>query len=166
VRTAVALATAVLALAACGGDDDGPTRPQLDAIAPAVAAVEAELGGPQRYFEITAEPQRVELWVALDDATAAVPYVYIGGELAPAAASQPASGETFAPGDAPFDPDTVLDQLDEDLDEPDIAQLSIGRNTAGEVDLLVVVQSAQGGVLDVTLAPDGTVRSVEPRTPP
>jgi len=158
------VATAVIAVAACGGDE-GPTRPQPDAIAPAVAAVEAELGGPQQYFEITAEPQRVELWVALDGGTAAVPYVYIGGEVGPAAASQPASGETFVPGDAPFDPDTVLDQLDEDLDDPDIVQLSIGRNAAGEVDLLVVVQSAEGGLLDVTLAPDGTVRSVDPRAP-
>ena len=58
-----------LTLSACGGDGDDNVTPVLDQIAPAVAAIEAELGGPQQYFEINATPQLVNLFVAIDGAT-------------------------------------------------------------------------------------------------
>ena len=164
-RTAALVAGAVL-VAGCGGGDDGPLRPQLDQIAPAVDAVEAELGGPQAYFEITADPQQVHLFVAADDATRAVQYVYVGDELAQLGDPQGATGGTFTADALDFDPGSVLDQVDADLDEPDIGQFSIAgdRSGSGAVQYLVVVQSDEGGTLDIVVGGDGAVQSVAPGT--
>ncbi len=55
--------------------------PRVDLIDDAVAALEAELGGPQRYFEINATPQLVNLFVELNDGALVQPWVYLDGEL-------------------------------------------------------------------------------------
>jgi hypothetical protein len=164
-----ALVAGAMIVTACGGDgdgdgNDGPLRPRLDQIAPAVEAVEAELGGPQQYFEIKAEPQQVQLFVAAENATEVVPYVFIGGELAALGEPTGASGGTFMADALELDPDTVFGQIDADLDEPDIIELSIAgdRGGSGAVEYLAVVQSEEGGTLDVVLGPDGAVRSVAP----
>jgi hypothetical protein len=168
-RLAAALVAGALAVmaAACGGDDeDGgggsgdAVRPQVDEIAPAIDAVEAELGGPQDFFEVTAGPQQVQLFVARDRATRAATYVYVRGELASVGDPVGASGGTF-PGDAvDFDPDTILTQLDDELDEPDVVGFSIEGDGTGAVQYVAAVRSAQGGTIDVVLAADGEIQSV------
>ncbi len=73
-------------LGGCGGDDDDQPAvvPVVAEISPAIAAVEAELGGPQDYFEINATPQLVNVFVATDGGATATAYVYLDGR-APAA---------------------------------------------------------------------------------
>src|SRR3954447_1216934 len=101
-RRVVAMVAAMLLVGgavACGDDDDSaaaPERPALDQIAPAIAAVESKLGGPQQYFEVNATPQVVNLFVADATATSVTPYVYVGGAVAPAGPSQGAQGNTFS----------------------------------------------------------------------
>ena len=106
--------------------------PVLDQIAPAVAAVEAELGGPQQYFEINATPQLVNLFVAIDGATRVAPYVYVGGELAPAADPAGAEGPTFGSDVAAFDPGAVLDGVAAELPDADV-ELVLHRRRPGAV---------------------------------
>ncbi len=148
--------------AACGGTDDDAASPLVDMVAPALAAVEAARGGPQRYFEVNATPQLVNVFVAVDDATATVPYVYLDGELGPAAPSRPAEGATFSADAVAFDPATVLDQVIEDLPDSDIAVFSVVGGPGGAVQYGAVVRSAEGGTLDITVDADGDVLSVEP----
>ena len=63
-----------------------------------MAAVEAELGGPQQYFEVNATPQVVNLFVADDGRRRrSSPYVYVGGELAPAGAAEHGRGRRRSP---------------------------------------------------------------------
>jgi hypothetical protein len=167
IRLVAAIVAVAVSMAACGGDDDdgrgAALRPQLETIAPAIEAVEAELGGPQEYFEITAEPQRVQLYVARADATQVAPYVFVGGELAAAGDAASASGGTFGVDALDFDADTVLDGLDAALDSPDVIGFSVAGNDQGHVQYQAIVRSEQGGLLDVVLAADGAVQSVTAR---
>jgi hypothetical protein len=154
-------------LAGCGGGDDDDDSagdlPLVAEIAPAIAAVEADLGGPQEYFEINATPQLVNLFVATDDKSTATPYVYLGGELQPPAPPRDvASGETFTAAALDFDPDTIFNPLAEELDEPDVTQFVIVGGPGGVVQYSAFVASSAGGILDVLLGPDGTVLGVQP----
>jgi hypothetical protein len=152
--------------AACGGgdgdgDDDAGTVPAVELVDPAVAAVESQRGGAQDYFEINVTGSTVNLFVATDGATTATAYSYLGGELLPADAAQPASGATFRADALTFDADTVLDGVMEELDDPVIARFVIVGGPGGAVQYAATVTSAQGGQLDVLLAPDGTIQGVD-----
>jgi hypothetical protein len=156
----------VLAAAACGGDDgaDGSSGDTfVSAIRPAIEAIEAELGVGQEFFEVTANDQVVNLFVAVDDATAAVPYLYLDGELQPPAPTlSGASGFTFTAAAIDFDEDAILDAVSEQLPESTIGALSIEGGEGGVVRYVVSTLSSEGGRLDVTVAPDGTVLEVDP----
>ena len=131
-------------------------------IRPAIAAVEAELGGPQRYFEVTANGRFVNLFVAVDDATAAVPYLYVDGELQPPAPAQEgASGNTFVAADLDFDESTLLDRLVEELPNTQIEALSVYGDGVGAT-YVVGGRSSVGGMLDIVITSDGGVVSVDP----
>ncbi len=153
-----------LVFAGCGGGDGGDDalRPVVDEIAPATAALEEELGGPQQYFEINATPQFVNLFVASDDRTEVQTYLYVDGELEPPTPPAPASGPTFAWSAVELDPDTVLAQVSEDLADSDIVVFAIRAGAEGEPEFTARVQSEQGGMLDVALSPTGEVLSVDP----
>ena len=162
----VAAALLVVGTASCGGDDDGPARPALDQIAPAVAALEAKLGGPQQYFEINANPQLVNLFVADASSTMVTPYVYVGGAVAEAGEPAGAEGNTFAASAATFDPATILDQVTGQLSDSDIVLFTIAGGPGGAVQYTAGVQSKEGGTLTVTLTADGSVQSVNPDLDP
>ncbi|MEO1056018.1 MAG: hypothetical protein AAFY28_03810 [Actinomycetota bacterium] len=165
-------AIAVLALcvvAACAGDDgdgsdgsgvDGP--PIVTELLAAVDAVEDELGAGQEYFEVTSTGQLVNVFVAIDDATAAVPYVYLDGELQdPAPALEGASGQTFLAADITVE-GTVLDRVDDELPDATVDALSVEGSAGAGVRYVIAARSAQGGILDIVVAPDGAVLSVDP----
>jgi hypothetical protein len=162
-RVVALVAAALLAVVAagCGGDDDGE-RPALDQIPPAVAALEAKLGGPQQYFEINATPQLVNLFVADAAKTTVTPYVYVGGAVAPAGQPAGAEGNTFAAAAATFDPATILAGVTDRLPSSDIVLFTIAGGPEGTVQYTAAVQSKEGGTLTVTLGADGVVQSVDP----
>ena len=163
---AVAIGLTVSVGAACGGDDDGGRaggESFVSDIGPAIEAVEAELGTGQEFFEVTANEQVVNLFVAVDDATAAVPYVYLDDELQPPAPTLTgASGFTFTADAVDFDEDSILDKVSEELPDSTIEALSIEGGEGGIVRYVVSTRSSEGGRLDVTVAPDGAVLEVDP----
>lgn len=152
---------AAVALVACG-DDDESVRPALDQIAPAITAVEADLGGPQQYFEINATPQLVNIFVATDGATQVVPYVYLDGELGSPAEATTAEGATFAADALSFDEDTILDGVSAELPGSDVVLFTIVGGPGGAVRYSAALPSAEGGTLDVVIGLDGAVQSVDP----
>jgi hypothetical protein len=158
---------ALVAVACGGGDDDGGEVVADDAfvagIRPAIDAVEAELGGGQMFFEVTASRQVINLFVAVDDATAAVPYVFLDGELQPPAPKLTgASGFTFAGDAVDFDEGSILDDISSELPDSTIETLSIEGGDGGVVRYVVSTLSPGGGRLDVTVTPDGAVVEVDP----
>jgi hypothetical protein len=159
----VTLLLAVLAAAGCS-DDDAVRASGLGAeLLAAVDAVEAELGPGQRYFEVTATSQLTNVFVAVDDATAAVPYVFRDGELQPPGPTLTgASGFTFAAADVDLDPDAVLSGVAGELPESTIDALSVEGGEGGVVRYIATVRSEVGGVLEVTVGPDGAVLAVDP----
>ena len=156
------VAGCVVLTTSCGGDDDEAVRPVVDQIAPAIAAVESELGGPQQFFEINATPQVVNLFVATDGGTMVTPYVYVGGEVASPAEPTTAEGATFVADAVTFDAATILDGVTDELPDSDVARLSIVGGPGGAVRYGATVQSDAGGTLEIVLGPDGTVQSVDP----
>jgi hypothetical protein len=163
----VAVGLSTLLGAACGdGDVDGGIGVDNSFVAtirPAIEAVEKELGAGQEFFEITANPQVTNLFIAVDDSTAAVPYAFLDGELQPPAPTLTgASGFTFAGGALDFDADSILDAIAEELPESTIEALSIEGGDGGVVRYVVSTLSPGGGRLDVTVAPDGAVLEVDP----
>jgi len=154
--------TAAAGLSACGGDDGAPTQPLVGDIAPAMTALDAELGGPQQFFEVNATPQVVNLFVATGGGTGVTPFVYVGDELAPAGDPSTAEGNTFGASAVRFDPATVLDQLRTELPESDVVLFTVVGGPDGALQYSAAVQSDEGGVLDVVLGADGAVQSVTP----
>ncbi len=137
---------------------DAPLRIEL--IGDALAAVEAALGGPQRYFEVNATPTLVNVFVAVDDETAAVAYTFIGGELGDPAAKKEASGPTFAAADVAFDPERALANVVGSLPDSNFRAFSVlGADSggAGSVRYVVVIESADGQGLQVFVDADGTI---------
>lgn len=163
-RAVVVACAAAVGVLGCGGGDDGEADHGFAAdVEAAIEAVEAELGAPQQFFEVTATPQLTNVFVAVDDATAAVPYVFLDGELqAPAPALEGASGFTFGADAVRFDVDSVLSQVADEVPDATIESLSVEGGEAGSVRYVVVVRSPAGGQLDVTVAPDGSVLAVDP----
>jgi hypothetical protein len=164
VKTAAVGLLVAAALLGCGGDDGGAGGDSfVSSIRPAIEAVEAELGAGQEFFEVTANELVTNLFVAVEGATAAVPYVFLDGELQPPAPTLTgAEGFTFSADSVDFDEDTILDAVSDELPESTIESLSIEGGEGGVVRYVVSTLSPEGGRLDVTVAPDGTVLAVDP----
>ena len=165
-KSVVAAFVLAATVVACGGDDGGDATVGDSFVAdirPAIEAVEAELGAGQQFFEVTANEQVTNLFVAVDDATAAIPYVYLDGELQPPAPTLTgASGFTFTADAVDFDEQTVLDAVAEELTESTIQAFSIEAGDGGIVRYVVSTLSPEGGRLDVTVTADGTILEVDP----
>lgn len=138
-------------------DSRNPLRVEL--IRPAVAALETQLGGPQRYLEVNATPTLVNLFVAVSNATQAVAYVYVDGKLSePAPPEQvKADAPTFGASDIVFDEATVLNPLLVALPKTTYRVFSVVGIVGGGVSYLVSMQSSQGGDLEVPVRADGSI---------
>jgi hypothetical protein len=134
---------------------DAPLRVEL--IAEAVAALEAQLGGPQQYFEINATPTLVNLFVATESATQAVAYVYLAGAVSEPADPQPASGPTFTADELAFDPTVVLSRAVTALPDSDFRLFATTGLADGGVQYLLTVRTRDGSDFSVYLAADGTI---------
>lgn len=177
-RRPVALAVLVMTIVACGGSDAAPADSERTDSSPAaevgddpglagdvlaaIDAVEAEIGTGQEFFEVTANEQFTNVFVAVDDATAAVAYAFVDGELQPPAPKQDgAEGNTFTRDDVSFDPEAVIAGVRAELPESTVDAISVYGDGAGAT-YVVAVTSAAGGFLDVVVGPDGQVFSVDP----
>jgi hypothetical protein len=151
-------------LGGCGDDgDETGTFPVVSEIAPAIAAVEAELGAPQDYFEINATAQLVNLFVASDGESTATAYVYLDGGLQPPAPPRGvAGGETFRADEVDFEPSLIFTGIAEELDDPTVTQFVVVAGAGDAVQYSAFVASSAGGILDVLLGPDGSVLGVDP----
>ena len=136
---------------------DLPLR--LELIRPALAALEAKLGGSQRYFEVNATPTLVNLFVANSDNTQATAYVFTAGALSePAAPEQVKAGApTFGVADIAYDEAHVLDPVLVELPESTYRVFSIVGVANGGAAYLITMQSAKGGDFQVPVKPDGSI---------
>jgi hypothetical protein len=179
-RRGAARAAAVVlmvAVTACSGGDDaspettespfGPTacpaaEPPLrvDQIDEAIAAVEAELGGPQEYFEINATSLLVNLFVADVETRTVTPYVYVGGELSSQEPLDGAQGFTFFAEAVAIDGQRVLSCIARDLPESTLEVFFV-EGADGGVRFSALTSNELGGQLTVEVNGQGLVLAVE-----
>ena len=154
---------ALIAVAACGADEAADAPDWVGDIRRAVAAVESERGDGQEYFEVTANPQLTNVFVAVENGTAAIPYLYVDGVLEdPAPALDVAGGHSFRADAITFDEDLVLASILTELPSSTVDSLSVEGGPDGSVRYVASVRSEAGGVLDVVVGADGAVISVTP----
>jgi hypothetical protein len=177
-RTFVVLAA--LLLAACtsepSGSDTSPAvticepsvtaqpddqLPNLTNIDKAIAALELQFGGAQQYFEINATARVVNLFVALNDAKVAQPWLWVDGELS-STEGQAASGGTFAAVDMDYAPDKVLSQIRSKLPDAILESFYVNGDGTGSTLYGVLATAQCGGGLDIVVGPTGAVKSVDP----
>jgi hypothetical protein len=141
-------------------DVDRSDQPVVDLIEPAIELARHVYGSTPEFFEISADRQRVSLVVA-DDGTASQLFYCGDGGYVPATSLGEASGATFTGDAVDFDVDDIFVQLDEELDDPDIADFAVVGDGAGGVLYDATVQSSAGGILLVRLSPTGSVLAVQ-----
>lgn len=156
--TAVA-AVAVAVLLTSGGDDGGPPRLGIRAadVPAAVRAVEAKLGGPQRYTEVNAGADVVNVFVAGPDRTE-TPWQYSDGRLEGPAPTQPAADDhpEFALDGVALDrAGTLAREAQAKFPTATVTRFSL-RRAADAVVWSVALRSSQGGLIEVTFGADGT----------
>ncbi len=156
-----ALSTDTVAVPSTVAMPSADELPLLDQIAPAIAALETQLGGPQDYFEINATARLVNLFVALNNGAVAQPWLYLEGALT-STEGQAAGGGTFAAASVDFDPGVILSTVLADLPGITIESFYIHGDGQGNVLYGVLATSEKGGGLDVVLGADGSVKSVDP----
>jgi hypothetical protein len=134
---------------------------RVDLVDDAIAAVETQLGGLQQYFEINATDLLVNLFVAVDDATKAQPFVFLQDELN-SQEPKAAEGNTFAASAVDFDPQTVTSCVADELPQSQATAFEVLGGPGGAVGYSVIVNSPEGGQLVVAVDGDGHVLSVDP----
>jgi len=142
---------------------------RVDLIDDAIAAVERERGGPQRYYEINATESLVNLFVAGDetgeetgDQTGeVVPYTYVGGELSAQDPQTGAQGSTFEAARVQFDPSKVTSCVGAALPDATIQAFDVLGGPGGAVQYSIIARSQVGGQLVAVVDAQGNVQSVE-----
>ena len=153
--------------ATTGSPAGSVSRPSasLELLEPAVAAVEAERGGPQRYTEINVQTDLVNLFVALDDGTE-LAYVYRadGLDVPTEAQAQPGGAEPFALDDVPLDVVATFDDvLAAEVPDSALVALTLAPRPESGLVWTATLLSTQGGVLDVLISPNGAILGAAPR---
>jgi hypothetical protein len=171
-----ALLGLVLMVAACSGDDEGASAPggattvkqgtelRAQDLAAAVAAVEAERGGPQQFAEINLTTGGVNLFVASSD-TEELAYYYdaVTGTLDAPAAPDPISGAPFSLEgiDLSLAP-SLVQQIQDRFPGSEVRQLALVQLPDQGLVWALRSQSALGGLLNVFLSPTGAILAVDP----
>jgi hypothetical protein len=150
--------------AACSSSGGSPSTTdaaaaRIDDVAPAIAAVEAARGGPQRYTEINANESVVNLFVALPDGTE-VAYVFRDGKLEP-----PAEPTAQQPGAKPFDLASVdlaavsgfEALLEHDLPDTVLRRLTLVEIPDKGLNWVATVVNSKGSPIDVVFSPSGAL---------
>ena len=162
-------------LVACsGGDDTSSTsvastpatsdpadrlEVDLTLLDAAIAALEDELGGPQRFFEINVQVGGiVNLFVAGDGTV--TPWAYIDGELS-SIEPQPAEGATFPADAIELDPDTAMAQVRAELPEAVEQAFELIGGPDDTVRYTALMVSSGGSPILVEVAADGTIIGVD-----
>jgi hypothetical protein len=180
VASAAGLMAAGFVVAGCSDDGAGADTPppvticeptgtaQADADLPrvvdiplAIDALEAELGGRQQFFEVNATARVVNLFVALDDASLAQAWLWVDGELS-SREPQGASGGTFIADELDFVPTEVLTKVRDEVPDAILESFYVNGDGKGNLQYGVLTSAQCGGGLDVVVAPDGAVKSVDP----
>ena len=133
----------------------------VDEIDAAVAAVEAELGGEQVYFEINATALLVNLFVADPEARTVTPFAYVGGELSSQAPLPVESGSAFPASALAFDPQRVLSCVVAESPASTPEVFFVEANADGAVRYTVLTTNSQGGQLTIEVAGQGLVLAVD-----
>ena len=176
-RVTSLLIACVALVGACSDDSDDPADtvasttsvvlpsadelPILDQIGPAIAALEAQLGEPQEFFEINATTRLINLFVALNSGAVAQPWLYLEGTLS-STEGVPAGGGTFSSSVVGFDPEVILSTVLTELPGISIESFYIHGDGQGNILYGVLAVSDKGGGLDGVLGVDGSVKSVDP----
>lgn len=134
--------------------------PVVALIKPAIAATDAHYGRPQRYFEVSADRQRVSLIVATGDGAAEQVLFCEDDRFVPPEPLGEAEGATFTAADVDLDDERVLSGIEEELDDPDIVDFAV-LGVSGGVIYDATVVSDSGGVLLVLLSATGDVLAVQ-----
>ncbi|HEX9260707.1 MAG TPA: hypothetical protein VF855_14295 [Acidimicrobiales bacterium] len=163
-RLVAALLVALSVLAGCAGDDDSEVLPRLQVgqIAPAVRAVEAKTGGAQRYSEINATPEGVNLFVTAgeDDEQA---WFYADGRLSGPGEPKKREGDSFDLGGVTIDAaPRLVDQVEKQF--PGARVVRVALLVVDDQGLVWAVRSrsAKGGELALFYTPGGALLSVSP----
>jgi hypothetical protein len=130
----------------------------------AVAAVEAELGGSQRYAEINLTTGGVNLFVASSD-TEELAYYYDSttGELQAPDAPTPLSGPPFTLDDLDLTlAPSLVQQLQDQFPGSQVLQVAVVQLEDQGLVWALRSQSALGGLLNVFFAPTGALLAVDP----
>ncbi len=135
--------------------------PAVDVIPVAIEALEAQLGGPQQYFEVNATARVVNLFVALNEGALVQPWLYVDGELT-SQDGQAASGGTFVGDELDFVPTEVLTKVRREVPDAILESFYVNGDGKGNLQYGVLTSAQCGGGLDVVVGADGAVKSVDP----
>jgi hypothetical protein len=135
---------------------------RVDLIDRAVAQVEAQLGGPQQYFEINATELLVNLFVSVDEGAQVQPFVFLADELNSRDPMPVQQGETFEAASLAFDPQKVTSCVVDELPDSTATAFEILGGAGGAISYSLIVSSANGGQLVVAVNGEGRILAVDP----